>query len=258
MAGASGRSRVVTSALCILARRRLAPTGRHAHAGSRDTVVEPRRHRAWPRNRLVGRRRPSPHSADLFWLAFYPVVYVALVLLLRKHVGRGERRHGSTVRWPVWVRRRCAPASRSTPSCTRSVAMRRPSRPISRIRSVSVLLMLAVGGTAIIPGKKNHAVAADCVRHRLHRDRRHVQSVRQRGLDLARRCDPQRDRVADRNPAHLGGRLGAAPPNEPAGAAERQPGFSSRASALVPASPFCWSTPCTRSRQSQSGLPRQR
>ena len=60
-------------------------------------------------------------------------------------------------------------------------------------------------------------MAADCVRHRRHRHRRHVQSVRQRRHDHARRRDPQRDRVADRNPAHLDRRLGAAPPNEPAG-----------------------------------------
>src|ERR1700674_4255804 len=35
-----------------------------------------------------GGTAPVPSLADLFWLGFYPLIYVALVLLTRKHLNR--------------------------------------------------------------------------------------------------------------------------------------------------------------------------
>ena len=58
----------------------------------------------------AGGATPSvPSFADLFWLGFYPLVYVALVLLMRRHVSRLRPQPGSTVRSPGSALRECAP-----------------------------------------------------------------------------------------------------------------------------------------------------
>ena len=85
-----------------------------------------------------GATPPVPSLADLFWLGFYPIVYVALVLLTRKHLNRmgtdnvARRCRGRPGRRGVvrLLRLQHGPALRRR-------QRRRRSRPTSPIRSAT-------------------------------------------------------------------------------------------------------------------------
>jgi diguanylate cyclase (GGDEF)-like protein len=99
---------------------------------------------------------PVPSISDLFWLGFYPIAYVALVLLMRRHI----RRLGPST-WldgavaGLGAAAVCACFAFKTilhsvggDAATVATDL---AYPIGDV----LLLMLAVGGTAIIPGRRN-------------------------------------------------------------------------------------------------------
>ena len=103
-----------------------------------------------------GATPPVPSLSDLFWLGFYPLVYVALVLLLRKHVNR----MGIT----TWLDGAVAGlgaaalcASFAFNTILHSVGGNAATVATDLAYPIGdvLLLILAVGATAIIPGKKN-------------------------------------------------------------------------------------------------------
>ena len=99
---------------------------------------------------------PVPSFADLFWLSFYPIFYVALVLLARRHLGR----LGATT-WldgavsGLGAAALCACFAFNT--ILHSVGGNATTVATDLAYPIGdlLLLMLAVGGTAIIPGRKD-------------------------------------------------------------------------------------------------------
>ena len=97
-----------------------------------------------------------PSLADLFWLAFYPVFYVALVLLARKHIGRVDA--------TIWLdgavaglgaAALCACFAFNTILHSVGGDATTVATDLAYPIGDVLLLMLAVGGTAIIPGRKD-------------------------------------------------------------------------------------------------------
>ena len=103
-----------------------------------------------------GAATPVPSLADLFWLGFYPITYAALVLLMRKHVGR--------MRATTWLDGAVAgfgAAGLCACFAFNTILHSVGGTPVTVATDLAypigdaLLLILAVGGTAIIPGKKN-------------------------------------------------------------------------------------------------------
>jgi diguanylate cyclase (GGDEF)-like protein len=146
---------LVTSALCIWrgigSRRRVVPLmlGLGILSWSiGDTVVAA--------ESAGGGAVSVPSLADLFWLAFYPVFYVALVLLARRHIGR--------LRATTWLdggvaglgaAALCACFAFNTILHSVGGDATTVATDLAYPIGDVLLLMLAVGGTAIIPGRKD-------------------------------------------------------------------------------------------------------
>jgi diguanylate cyclase (GGDEF)-like protein len=105
-----------------------------------------------------GATPPVPSISDLFWLSFYPIVYVALVLLMRKHLSKL-----GTATWldgavaGLGAAGVCACFAFNT--ILHSVGGGAPAATVATDLAYPIgdvlLLILAVGGTALIPGRKN-------------------------------------------------------------------------------------------------------
>jgi diguanylate cyclase len=99
---------------------------------------------------------PVPSFADLFWLGFYPLIYVALVLLTRKHLNR----MGITT-WldgavaGLGAAALCACFAFATILHSVGGSATTVATDLAYPIGDGLLLMLAVGGTAIMPGRKN-------------------------------------------------------------------------------------------------------
>ena len=99
---------------------------------------------------------PVPSLADLFWLGFYPLIYVALVLLTRKHLNR----MGITT-WldgavaGLGAAALCACFAFNTILHSVGGNATTVATDLAYPIGDGLLLMLAVGGTAIMPGRKN-------------------------------------------------------------------------------------------------------
>ena len=99
---------------------------------------------------------PVPSLADLFWLGFYPLIYVALVLLTRKHLNR----MGLTT-WldgavaGLGAAALCACFAFNTILHSVGGNATTVATDLAYPIGDGLLLMLAVGGTAIMPGRKN-------------------------------------------------------------------------------------------------------
>ena len=97
-----------------------------------------------------------PSVADLFWLAFYPIFYVALILLARRHIGRV----GATT-WldgavaGLGAAALCACFAFNTILHSVGGDATTVATDLAYPIGDLLLLMLAVGGTAIIPGRKD-------------------------------------------------------------------------------------------------------
>ena len=105
----------------------------------------------------AGGGTPSvPSLADLFWLGFYPLIYVALVLLTRKHLNR----MGLTT-WldgavaGLGAAALCACFAFNTILHSVGGNATTVATDLAYPIGDGLLLMLAVGGTAIMPGRKN-------------------------------------------------------------------------------------------------------
>ncbi len=99
---------------------------------------------------------PVPSLADLFWLGFYPITYVALVILTRKHLTRvgattlldgGVAGLGAAALCACFAFNTIVHSVGGNPTTVATDL----AYPIGD----ALLLILAVGGTAIIPGRKN-------------------------------------------------------------------------------------------------------
>ncbi|MEA2637954.1 MAG: hypothetical protein QOE18_1011, partial [Chloroflexota bacterium] len=99
---------------------------------------------------------PVPSLADLFWLGFYPLIYVALVLLTRKHLNR----MGITT-WldgavaGLGAAALCACFAFNTILHSVGGDATTVATDLAYPVGDGLLLMLAVGGTAIMAGRKN-------------------------------------------------------------------------------------------------------
>ena len=146
---------VLTSALCIWraigSRRRIVPLmlGLGILSWSiGDTILAA--------ESAGGATVPVPSLADLFWLAFYPVTYVALVVLTRKHLARV----GATT-WldggvaGLGAAALCACFAFNTILHSVGGDATTVATDLAYPIGDALLLILAVGGTAIIPGRKN-------------------------------------------------------------------------------------------------------
>jgi diguanylate cyclase (GGDEF)-like protein len=96
-----------------------------------------------------------PSLADLFYLGFYPIVYIALVLLTRKHLNRS----GATT-WldgavaGLGAAALCACFAFNTVLHSVGGDASAVATDLAYPIGDGLLLILAVGGTAIIPGRK--------------------------------------------------------------------------------------------------------
>jgi diguanylate cyclase (GGDEF)-like protein len=103
-----------------------------------------------------GASPPVPSLADLFWLGFYPLVYIALVLLTRKHLSRT----GATT-WldgavaGLGAAALCACFAFNTLLHSVGGSATTVATDLAYPIGDALLLILAVGGTAIMPGRKN-------------------------------------------------------------------------------------------------------
>jgi diguanylate cyclase (GGDEF)-like protein len=99
---------------------------------------------------------PVPSLADLFWLGFYPITYIALVVLTRKHLTRV----GATT-WldggvaGLGAAALCACFAFNTILHSVGGNATTVATDLAYPIGDALLLILAVGGTAIIPGRKN-------------------------------------------------------------------------------------------------------
>ena len=99
---------------------------------------------------------PVPSLADLFWLGFYPLIYVALILLTRKHLNR----MGITT-WLDGAVAGLGAAALCACFAFNTILHSVGGNPTTVATDLAypigdgLLLMLAVGGTAIMPGRKN-------------------------------------------------------------------------------------------------------
>jgi diguanylate cyclase (GGDEF)-like protein len=105
----------------------------------------------------AGGASPSvPSLADLFWLGFYPLVYIALAMLTRRHVSRA----GATT-WldgavaGLGAAALCACFAFNTILHSVGGDATTVATDLAYPIGDALLLILAVGGTAIIPGRKN-------------------------------------------------------------------------------------------------------
>jgi diguanylate cyclase (GGDEF)-like protein len=101
---------------------------------------------------------PVPSISDLFWVSFYPIVYVALVLLMRRHIKKlvpstwldgavaGLGAAGVCACFAFNTILQSVGGEASAVTVATALAY-----PIGDV----LLLILAVGGTAIIPGRRN-------------------------------------------------------------------------------------------------------
>jgi hypothetical protein len=103
-----------------------------------------------------GATPPAPSFADLFYLGFYPLMYVALILLMRRHV--------KTLVPSTWldgavaglgVAAVCACFAFNT--ILQTVGGDAAALAVNLAYPIGdvLLLVLVVGGTAILPGRKN-------------------------------------------------------------------------------------------------------
>jgi diguanylate cyclase (GGDEF)-like protein len=150
-----GAFEVLTSALCIWralgSRRRVVPLmlGLGILSWSiGDTVLAA--------ESAGGGAVAVPSLADLFWLGFYPITYVALIVLTRGHVARV----GATT-WldgavaGLGAAALCACFAFNTILHSVGGNATTVATDLAYPIGDALLLMLAVGGTAIIPGRKN-------------------------------------------------------------------------------------------------------
>jgi diguanylate cyclase len=97
-----------------------------------------------------------PSLADLFWLAFYPIFYVGLVLLARRHIA-----HVGATTWldgavaGLGAAALCACFAFNTILHSVGGDATTVATDLAYPIGDVLLLMLAVGGTAIIPGRKD-------------------------------------------------------------------------------------------------------
>jgi diguanylate cyclase (GGDEF)-like protein len=99
---------------------------------------------------------PVPSFADLFWLGFYPLVYVALVLLTRKHVARmGVATWLDGAVAGLGAAALCACFAFNTILHSVGGNATTVATDLAYPIGDALLLMLVVGGTAIIPGRKS-------------------------------------------------------------------------------------------------------
>ncbi len=146
---------LVTSALCLWralgTRRRIVPLmlGLGILSWSiGDTVLAAE---------SAGGATPSvPSLADLFWLGFYPIFYVALVLLARRHLGRvGPATFLDGAVAGLGAAALCACFAFNTILHSVGGSPTTVATDLAYPIGDLLLLMLAVGGTAMISGRKD-------------------------------------------------------------------------------------------------------
>jgi diguanylate cyclase (GGDEF)-like protein len=101
---------------------------------------------------------PVPSLADPFWLGFYPIVYVALVLLMRRHIrklGPATWLDGAVAGLGAAGVCACFAFNTILHSVGGNAAAATVAIDLAYPIGDVLLLILAVGGTAIIPGKRN-------------------------------------------------------------------------------------------------------
>ncbi len=107
----------------------------------------------------AGGATPSvPSPADGFWLAFYPIVYVGLVLLMRRHIrklGRTTWLDGAVAGLGAAGVCACFAFNTILHSVGGDAAAATVATDLAYPIGDVLLLILAVGGTAIMPGRRN-------------------------------------------------------------------------------------------------------
>lgn len=99
---------------------------------------------------------PVPSLADLFWLGFYPILYVALVLLTRKHLARmGVTTWLDGAVAGLGAAALCASFAFNTILHSVGGNATTVATDLAYPIGDALLLMLVVGGTAMIPGRKS-------------------------------------------------------------------------------------------------------
>ncbi len=106
---------------------------------------------------LAGGGTPAvPSLADLFWLGFYPIVYVALVLLTRKHLNRmGAAAWLDGAVAGLGAAALCACFAFNTVLHSVGGNATTVATDLAYPIGDTLLLILAVGGTAIMAGRKS-------------------------------------------------------------------------------------------------------
>ena len=200
--------------------------------------------RPWLRNRRAARLLLSPPLRTSSISAFYPLVYVALVLLTRKHLNR----LGATTLLDGAVAGLGAAALCSCFAFNTILHSVGGSRAVGRDQSrLSDRRRLAAHPRgrrySRHHGPEQNAMAAGRRRDRDHRGGRYVQPLFRLRNTVARRDDLQRDGVAVRHSSHLDRGLGASACSGTRCPSRRPPDSSSLDSAPRPASRFSSSTP---------------
>ncbi|HUZ70691.1 MAG TPA: bifunctional diguanylate cyclase/phosphodiesterase [Candidatus Saccharimonadales bacterium] len=97
-----------------------------------------------------------PSLADLFWLGFYPIIYVALLLLTRRHLARmGVATWLDGAVAGLGAAALCACFAFNTILHSVGGSATTVATDLAYPIGDALLLMLAVGGTAMIPGRKS-------------------------------------------------------------------------------------------------------
>jgi diguanylate cyclase (GGDEF)-like protein len=105
-----------------------------------------------------GASPPTPSVADLFYLAFYPAMYVALVLLMRAHVRKlvpATWLDGAVAGLGAAAVTACFAFNTVLHSVGGDAAAAAVATNLAYPTGDALLLLLVVGGTAIITGRRN-------------------------------------------------------------------------------------------------------
>jgi diguanylate cyclase (GGDEF)-like protein len=107
---------------------------------------------------IGGATPPSPSLADLFYLLFYPLAYVAVVIFLR-----GDVKRLSPSKWLDGIIAGLGAAAVCAAFAFRGIMMDAGSSPLATVTNLAypigdlLLLSLVVGGCAVLPGRRRAA-----------------------------------------------------------------------------------------------------
>ena len=199
---------IVTGFLCILKAADLKQRPRRARRSSAIGLL------CWAAGDVVltiqslgGATPPSPSLADGFYLAFYPVTYFALMLLLRRSV-----RRFSLAGWLDGAVAGFGAAAVCATFAFKDVLHHAGGSAAGVAVNLAypvgdvLLLGLVVGGAAIVPGRRKLPWLLLGGRLCAQHGRRRLQRARH---DLARRHGVQRHRLAGGDPARVDRGVGA-------------------------------------------------